>query len=79
MYRYQIKTFIKAYINYIIKVEFLLVFHAVYNQLVTPQNAIAGFRGTSLVLFNPQTVISKLDVKLQTPIPTRSPSTDADP
>jgi hypothetical protein len=39
MYRRQIKTFIKAYINYITKVEFFLVFHAVYKQSITLENA----------------------------------------
>ena len=30
MYRRQIKTFIKAYINYITKVEFFLAFYVAY-------------------------------------------------
>jgi hypothetical protein len=79
IYGYQIETFIKTYINYIIKVEFFLAFHVVYNQLVIPENAITGFHGTSLVPFNPQTVISKLDIKLRTPIPIRPLSADTDP
>ena len=33
-YGRQIKTFIKAYINYIIKVEFFLVFIAAYKELI---------------------------------------------
>ncbi len=38
-YSRQIETFIKAYINYITKVEFFLAFAAVYKELITAQNA----------------------------------------
>ena len=34
-YGRQIKTFIKAYINYITKVEFFLAFTAAYKELIT--------------------------------------------
>ncbi len=37
-YGRQIKTFIKAYINYITKVEFFLAFTAVYKELIIAQN-----------------------------------------
>ena len=79
MYRRQIETFIKAHINHITKVEFFLAFYAAYNQSITTQNAKAGFRGAGLVPFDPQVIISKLDVKLRTPTPTGPPSADADP
>jgi hypothetical protein len=73
-YGRQIETFIKAHINHITKVEFFLAFTAAYKESMTTQNAQAGFRGAGLVPFDPQAVISKLDVKLQTPTPSR-PST----
>ena len=38
-YGRQIKTFIKAYINYITKVEFFLAFIVVYKELIIAQNA----------------------------------------
>ena len=38
-YGRQIETFIKAYINYITKVEFFLAFTAAYKELITAQNA----------------------------------------
>jgi len=79
MYRRQIETFIKAYINHITKVEFFLAFHTAYSQSITTQNAKAGFRGAGLVPFDPQAVLSKLDVKLRTPTPTGTPSANADP
>ena len=78
-YGQQIETFIKAHINHITKVEFFLAFTAAYKEAVTAQNGQAGFRGASLVPFDPQAVLSKLDVKLRTPTPSRAPSTDVDP
>jgi hypothetical protein len=65
--------FIKAYINYITKVEFFLAFTVAYKESITAKNAQAGFRGASLVPFDPQAVLSKLDVRLRTP--TASPPT----
>jgi len=79
MYGRQIETFIKAHINHITKVEFFLAFHTAYLQSITVQNAQAGFRGAGLIPFNPQSVISKLDVKLRTPTPIGPPSIDVDP
>ncbi len=78
-YSRQIETFIKAHINHITKVEFFLAFTAAYKESMTAQNCRAGFRGAGLVPFDPQVVLSKLDVKLRTPTPPRAPSTDADP
>ena len=46
---------------------------------MTVQNAQAGFRGAGLVPFDPQAVISQLDIKLRTPTPTGPPSADTDP
>ena len=46
---------------------------------MTVANAQAGFRGAGLIPFNPQAVISKLDVKLRTPTRSTTPATDADP
>ena len=71
--------FIKAYINYITKVEFFLAFIVVYKESIIAQNTQARFRGASLVLFNPQVVLLKLNVRLRTPTPPRAPSSNADP
>jgi hypothetical protein len=78
-YGRQLEIFIKAHINHITKVEFFLAFKAAYTQSMTIANSQAGFRGAGLIPFNPQAVISKLDVKLRTPTPTGPPSADADP
>ena len=37
-------------------------------------NIKGGFQGASLAPFNPEAVISELDIKLQTPTPIRSPN-----
>lgn len=79
IYGREIEGFIKAYIYYITKVEFLTAFKTTYLRSITVQNTQAGFRGTGLIPFDPQAIISKFNIKLQTPIPTGPPSTDADP
>jgi hypothetical protein len=71
--------FIKAYINHITKVEFFLAFAAAYKESITAQNAQAEFCGAGLVPFNPQVVLSKLDVKLRTPDPSRPSTANSNP
>ena len=78
-YGRQIETFIKAYINHITKVEFFLAFTIVYKELITAENSQAGFRRAGLVPFDPQAVISKLNVKLRTLLPSRPPTTSSNP
>jgi hypothetical protein len=79
LYSRQIEVLIKAHIYYITKVEFFIAFKTVYPQSITVQNAQARFRGTGLVPFNPQAVISKLDVKLRTLTPTSPPPSGTNP
>jgi hypothetical protein len=61
------------------KVEFFLVFIAIYKESITAENTQAGFRGASLVPFDPQAVLLKLDVKLRTPILSRPSITNSTP
>ena len=63
MYGRQIEDFMKAHIHHITKVKFLMAFKAAYLQSITVQNAQAGFHGAGLIPFDPQVVISKLDIK----------------
>jgi hypothetical protein len=56
-----------------------LSFHAVYKQSITPENAKSGFHRAGLVPFNPDAVLSKLDMKIRTPTPRGSPSPDTNP
>ncbi|EDN97160.1 hypothetical protein SS1G_02088 [Sclerotinia sclerotiorum 1980 UF-70] len=65
----QVDEFIKAYINHISKVEFFIAFKAAYQQSITIQNMKAGFRGAGLIPFDPQAVLSKLDIRIRTPTP----------
>ena len=56
-------------INHITKANFLPYFKAAYNNAITPSNIQGGFQGARLVPFDPERVISTLDVKLRTPSP----------
>ena len=69
MYSREIELYIKAHINHISKPEFLIAFKSAFNKVITQQNAQGGFRGSGLIPYNPDTVISKLDIKLRTPTP----------
>jgi hypothetical protein len=78
-YGREIEHFVRAHINHITKVEFFLAFKAAHFAAMTESNNKGGFRGAGLVPFDPEAVISKLDVKLRTPTPTGPPSAAADP
>jgi hypothetical protein len=65
-YSNSILALVHNYIYYINKETFLLAFKATYKHTFTKKNACAGFRGAKLVLFNLDTVLSKLDVRLRT-------------
>jgi hypothetical protein len=68
-----------SHINHITKVEFFLALKAAYFSAMTESNNRGGFRGAGLVPFNPEVVISNLDVRLRTPTLTGPPSSDPDP
>ena len=52
-YNRELKAFIKAYINYIIKTEFFIAFKAAHISIMTIENVQVGFRGIGLILYNP--------------------------
>jgi len=60
---------IRIYINYISKLEFLCSFREAFFASITEKNIQGGFIGAGLVPFDPERVLSKLDIKLRTPIP----------
>jgi hypothetical protein len=68
-YGKQIEDLIRNCINHITKVEFLPAFRAAFEASFTESNIRGGFRGAGLVPYDPEAVISKLDVKLRTPTP----------
>jgi hypothetical protein len=61
-YGSKIKGLMRCYINYITKLEFLLAFKAAFYKAFTASNICAGFRATSLVLFNLDPVLLRLNV-----------------
>jgi hypothetical protein len=63
---------------YITKTKFFIAFQAVYNKTIISKNIKAEFCRAGLVSFDLQAVISKLDIKLQTPTSTRPPPAKAD-
>ena len=68
-YGRQAENLIRNRINHITKAEFLPCFIEAFKASFTPSNIQGGFRGAGLVPFDPERVISTLDVKLRTPSP----------
>ena len=57
------------------KEAFLLAFKAAFEKAITKENICASFRGAGLVPYNPEAVMSKLDVVLRTPTPPKPENT----
>jgi hypothetical protein len=68
-YSRQIEHLIRCSITHISKTEFFPAFRAVFQAAITESNIKGGFRGAGLAPFNPERVISKLDIQLRTPTP----------
>jgi hypothetical protein len=68
-YGREIEGLIKARITHITKSDFLSAFFAAFQATMTEKNIQGGFRGAGLVPFNPESVLSRLNVKLRTPSP----------
>ena len=66
IYSKEINDFIRASINYIIKSEFFIVFNAAYNKTFIEDNIKAAFRGARVVSWDPDFIISKLNVCIKT-------------
>lgn len=71
-YGRQIEDMMRAHISHITKDDFFLAFHAAFLDAMTKSNIQGGFRGAGLIPFNPESVISTLDLRLRTPTPTSS-------
>lgn len=78
-YGAQIEGLIRARISHITKDDFLPAFCEAFEKSMTEHNVRAGFRGAGLVPFSPEVVISRLDVKVQTPMSSRPSSREALP
>jgi hypothetical protein len=59
-------------ITHITKEDFIPAFRAAFEVSLTESNIQGGFRGAGLVPFDPERVISTLDLKLRTPTPQNS-------
>ncbi len=68
-YGREIEELMKARITHITKTDFLPAFFAAHQAAMTDKNIQGGFRGAGLVPFNPENVLSRLNVKLRTPSP----------
>jgi hypothetical protein len=68
-YGREIEYLIRCSITHISKTEFLSAFYAAFQSTFTESNIRGGFRGAGLAPFDPESVISKLDVQLRTPTP----------
>ena len=69
MYSNKISALARNHIHHIDKETFLPAFKAAFSQVFTAENACAGFRGARLVPFNPDAVLSKINMQLRTPTP----------
>jgi hypothetical protein len=63
-YGNQINLFIRASINHITKSEFFVAFKAAHNKVFTEENMNSGFKGAGISPWDPDSVISKLDIHL---------------
>ena len=59
-------------ITHISKLEFLCSFKEAFFASITEKNIQGGFAGAGLVPYDPDRVISKLDVRIRTPTPPTS-------
>ena len=77
-YGIAIEDLMRRYITHISKEDFFPAFYRAFNAALTPKNIQSGFRGTGLVPFDPEYVISQLDAAqaARTPSPelSRPPS-----
>jgi len=62
----------RMHINHVSKLEFLCGFREAFFASITEKNIQGGFAGAGLMPYDPERVISKLDVKLCTPTPLNS-------
>ena len=68
-YGREIEHLIRCSITHVSKTEFFPAFHNAFQATMTKRNIKSAFRGAGLVPFNPESVVSKLDVQTRTPPP----------
>ena len=65
----QVSSLARMMATKIDKLAFIQAYKTAYYKVFTKENICSAFRGAGLVLFNPEVVLLKLDVKLRTPTP----------
>jgi hypothetical protein len=78
-YGRQVEDLMRVHITHVSKLEFLYGFGNAFFASMTEGNIQGGLVGAGLVPYNPERVLSKLDVKLRTPIPPTSRPSTAQP
>ncbi|TVY62375.1 hypothetical protein Focb16_v004072 [Fusarium oxysporum f. sp. cubense] len=78
-YGREIEHLIRSSITHISKTEFFPAFYAALQATMTEKNIKGGFKGAGLVPFDPESVVSKLDVQLRTPTPAEEEAGQAQP
>jgi hypothetical protein len=68
-YGYQIEELIRMHITYITKLEFFCAFKEAFFTSFTEKNIQKAFTGAGLILYDPERVISKMDIRLRTLTP----------
>ncbi len=68
-YGKEIEGLVRAGITHITKADFLPAFCAAFKASMTEKNIQGAFRGAGVIPFDPQSVLSRLNVRLQTPSP----------
>ena len=68
-YGREIEALMRAHITYISKTDFLTAFYAAFQTAITENNIRGGFRGAGIIPFDPESVLSRLDIRLRTPSP----------
>ncbi|KAJ6258111.1 NADPH oxidase [Drechslerella dactyloides] len=71
-YSKEVESLIRAHINHISKLEFLSGFHKAFTAAITPKNIRSSFAGAGIVPYNPDRVLSKLDIQLLAATPVNS-------
>ena len=69
----------QIHINHVSKLEFFCGFRAAFFASITERNIQGGFAGAGLMPYDPERVLSKLDVKLRTPTPLNSQAATLQP
>ena len=71
-YSRQIEGLVRNRVTYISKEAFLPAFKEAFSIALTKENIQAGFQGAGLIPYDPAIVISKLNIRLSTPLPENS-------